>query len=386
MKKEKAKHIVFLVSNDLSFDQRMSRICTTLSSNGFDVTLCGREKSESWKLENKGYRQHRIKTIFESGPLFYLALNVRLFFYLLFRRIDGVCAIDLDTATAAWLIAKVKRKILIYDAHELFTDVPELLDQAKKKKIWEWVARTVIPASDLRYTVNESLAEVFKKRYGYRFHSIQNLPLCPHSFQTGLAPTFLQKWKKEERFILLYQGWLNKGRGVEQAFESITAIPNTVLVLAGRGDLEKTLKTRAKDLGISERVRFLGWVAPTELQKLTFHADCGLNLLESESENYYYSLANKHLDYIMAGIPSISMNFPEYKRINEKAEVSILLEKCDSTELSRAITKLIEDKGIYDKLSSNAKELRLQLNWQKEEEKLVEMYKELFLQTPKISS
>ena len=143
------KHIIFLVSNDLTFDQRMNRICSSLSSNNYNVTLCGREKSGSWKLIDKKYKQHRVNTFVESGPLFYLFLNLQFFLFLLFKKFDGVCAIDLDTAPAAWLISKIRQKVLIYDAHELYTEVPELLVHPRKKKIWERVAKMIIPASDL---------------------------------------------------------------------------------------------------------------------------------------------------------------------------------------------------------------------------------------------
>ena len=100
------KRLSFLVTNDLNFDQRMQRICSTLSEAGFDVELIGRRRKNSLPLTQKSFVQKRLFCFFERSFLFYAEYNLRLFFYLLFRRTDLICAIDLDTILPAYYISK----------------------------------------------------------------------------------------------------------------------------------------------------------------------------------------------------------------------------------------------------------------------------------------
>ncbi|RYZ21730.1 MAG: glycosyltransferase, partial [Chitinophagaceae bacterium] len=87
--------IVLTVTNDLTYDQRMQRICGTLAEAGYNVTLVGRRRRGSLPLRERNYAQKRLPCFFERGPLFYAFYNLRLFLYLLFLKTDGICAIDL---------------------------------------------------------------------------------------------------------------------------------------------------------------------------------------------------------------------------------------------------------------------------------------------------
>src|SRR5687768_9258009 len=101
-------HLVFTVTTDLSFDQRMQRICSSLSGNGYTVTLIGRQKKDSKPLPSGSYYQKRIRCLFETGFLFYAEYQIRLFFFLLSKKMDGVCAIDLDTIMPCLLTSYIK--------------------------------------------------------------------------------------------------------------------------------------------------------------------------------------------------------------------------------------------------------------------------------------
>nr|HPI55391.1 hypothetical protein [Chitinophagaceae bacterium] len=82
------KRIVLTVTTDLNFDQRMIRIATTLANAGYDVLLIGRLKPNSKPLQDRTYRQKRLPVFFQKGPAFYTEYNLRLFFYLLWVRMQ----------------------------------------------------------------------------------------------------------------------------------------------------------------------------------------------------------------------------------------------------------------------------------------------------------
>src|SRR5687768_10708112 len=125
------KRIVFAVTTDLNYDQRMQRICTSLAMHGYEVLLVGREWKVSKPLQKQLYQQHRLKCFFSKGKFFYLEYNLRLFFYLLFKKADAYCAADLDTALPVCFKAGLSGKPFIFDAHEYFPHVPEVIRRPK---------------------------------------------------------------------------------------------------------------------------------------------------------------------------------------------------------------------------------------------------------------
>jgi glycosyltransferase involved in cell wall biosynthesis len=294
------------------------------------------------------FTQHRFSLYFNKGKLFYLEYNLRLFIYLFFKRFDVVCSVDLDTLLPGFLVGSLKRKICVYDAHEYFTEVPEVIERPLVKKTWEILAHLLIPRLKYACTVNESLAQLFQKRYGTPFEVFRNLP-----FQKQLPiETSRDKFLKKP-FVLLYQGVLNDGRGLEEVMDALPFLEDTVLWLAGEGDCSEALRLKAQQMGLEARIRFFGKVPPDELAQLTPSACIGLNLLKNKGLNYYYSLANKAFDYIQAGIPSLNMSFPEYQHINQAHEVFYLLDRLEIPSIVAAVRQLQTDTGLYEKLVKN---------------------------------
>lgn len=362
-------HLIFTVTNDLSFDQRMQRICLTLAKNGYLVTLIGRTLPHSSPLDNTTYQQKRLHCRFRKGFLFYAEYNLRLFWYLMFASFDAVCSVDLDTLPAGCFASLLRSKRRVFDAHEYFTEVPEVTNRTFIKGIWEIVARICLPFYRHAYTVGHGLAAIFEKKYGLPFQVVRNVPVSNH------APVA----DKNKPYILLYQGALNEGRGIETALEAMQHLDDVQLWLAGEGDLSDMLRRRSQELSLGEKVHFLGYVKPGELRGYTAQAWLGINLLENKGLSYYYSLANKFFDYVQAGTPVLTMNFPEYKALNEEQEVGILLDELSPESVASAINKLLNDKALYQKLQQHCLSARLTWNWEAEEKILIDVWREALL-------
>jgi len=227
--------IICTVTNGLNYDQRMIRICTALSEAGHEVTLAGRRLAHSTSLQKRPFLQHRFRCFFNTGKFFYLEYNLRLFFYLIMSRFDVVNSVDLDTLLPGFLAARLKGKICIYDAHEFFTEVPEVVRRPMVQRVWSWLARQLIPRVKHAYTVCNSLASIFHEKYGTSFEVIRNVPVrlqnSPVTTKNGDGP-----------FILLYQGALNEGRGLEEAIRAMAGLEGCELWLAGEGDLSAELR------------------------------------------------------------------------------------------------------------------------------------------------
>jgi glycosyltransferase involved in cell wall biosynthesis len=361
------KKIIFTVTTDLCHDQRMIRICDSLARNNYEVLLVGRRLKKSKPLENQLFNQKRLYCFFQKGKFFYLEYNIRLLFFLLFQRFDVVCGIDLDTILPCFLIGKIKKKPIVYDAHEYFTEVPEVTHRKITKGIWEAVARFCIPRVHYRYTVGEQLAVIFSNIYRVHFEVIRNIA----TQKTNLRVPFFS-----EKKIILYQGALNEGRGLTQYIEAMQYINNAELHLAGDGDLSDFLKKQVAEKKLAHKVKFLGNLSPTALQTVTQNAYIGLNLLENKGLSYYYSLANKTFDYLQAEIPALHPPFPEYEAIIKQYSIGIL---CDLKveNIVKNLNLLLNDDIFYQKIKTECLKAKSIFTWEQEEEKLLRFYKNI---------
>jgi glycosyltransferase involved in cell wall biosynthesis len=378
------KKIIFTVTNDLTYDRRMLRICTSLAKAGYEVFLVGRKMDNSQVFDNQYFKSKRFSLIFNKGKFFYLEYNIRLFIWLLFQRFDIICAIDLDTILPCFLVKILKGieiptksglrggdwlgKTMVYDAHELFTEVPEVIRRPTVRKIWLGIERFIVPKLQHCYTVSQSVADEFERRYGVKFELIRNLPLR-RNVSLPITHNPLP--------IILYQGSLNEGRGLETAIEAMHDIENAVLWLAGEGDLSHILRGMVKDQKLEKKVIFLGYILPEKLPAITAQAHIGIQMSEDKGLSYQLSLSNKFLDYIQAGVPQICTRFIEYERLNEQYNIAILIDKTDKNSLIQAINRLLNDKIEYDKIKNNCLIAAEKLCWEEEEKQLIAFYNRL---------
>lgn len=364
-----SKSFLVTVTNDLNQDQRMHRICGTLVQEGHQVLLLGRQKSTSSSLLNQPFDQKRLKCFFSTGFLFYLEYNIRIFFFAMNNKPDVIYSVDLDTLLAGGWASRLIKSKLVHDAHEYFVEVPELEGKSFKKKIWNWVGLKFIPACDLCFSVNQELANILSEKYNNKFHVVRSVPT--------LQSNNTNEKVSADRPVILYQGVLNRGRGLEEAIEAVCNLKHDVVFrIAGEGDLSKELRALADQLNASDKIKFLGWLSPNKLKLETQNADIGLNLLSGKSLNYKYSLANKFFDYMHAGVPSINMNFPVYARICSQFEVGICIDSLDQLSIQKAITSLINNDEKADRIAKGCAQAKLKYNWENESRNLVALIKE----------
>ncbi len=359
------KQIICTVTNDLTYDQRMIRICSSLANAGYSVLLVGRHKPDSVALQAQPFQQKRLPCWFQKGKLFYLEYNLRLLLFLLFAKADILYAVDLDTIVPNFLVSRLRHKICVFDAHEYYTQTPEVVRRPAIQQIWTWVANCTIPHLRYGITVGPALATIFQQQYGIPFTTIRNVP-----FRQTVA---VAKTSKPEN-VLLYQGALNEGRGLEPLIAAMQYLPHATLWLAGEGDLSEDLRNLAQRLQLEEQVKFLGYLLPDALKTITRQATIGFNLLENKGLSYYYSLANKAFDYVQAGIPSIHSDFPEYRNLNAEWEVFVLLPDLKVKTIVKTVERLLNDQNHYLQLAENCQQAAQDWHWEGEEKRLLHLF------------
>ena len=357
--------IFFSVTTDLSYDQRMIRICTSLAAAGFDVVLVGRRTKGSIPLIAQPFQQKRLRCIFNEGKLFYAEYNIRLFFFLLFKKMDVICAIDLDTILPCYFISEIKRIRRVYDAHELFCEMKEIVTRPHIYKIWKRIEKYTVPKFPLGYTVNQPIADEFQKMYGVHYGVVRNISL--------LTP--LETVPMTDRFIL-YQGAVNEGRSFETVIPAMKKVP-CKLIICGEGNFLERARQLVHENKLEDKIFFRGKIAPTELRKVTRQAYFGLTIFENKGLSNYYSLANRFFDYIHAGIPQLCVDYPVYRQINEQLPVAVLTDDISAENLSAQMNNLIQNQVLYEELRNNCLLARQRYNWQQEERHVIAFYKKL---------
>lgn len=366
-----AKKISVSVTNDLVSDNRVHKVCNSLRNMGYEVELIGRIHKKSLPLQTRPYHTKRFNLIFQKGAAFYAEYNFRLFWYLLFNKNNILLSNDLDSLPANFVAAKFKGKPLVYDSHEYFTEVPELINRPKVKKIWEWIEKQILPHITYAYTVCDSIAKIYDEKYGVDFKVIRNFPL--RKKQENPKTTSGQRSGQ----IILYQGALNKGRGLTEAIRAMHFVKNAKFLIAGDGDIKRELEQLVEKEKLNEKVFFTGRLSLDELSELTPTADLGISIEEDLGLNYRFALPNKLFDYIQAEIPVLISNLPEMKAIVEKYKVGEITNTLEPEKLAIKINHALSDKEKRKTWKKNLMLAAKELTWEKEEKVLKELFKQI---------
>ncbi len=363
-----SKRIHLTVTTDLTYDQRIQRIATSLAEAGYDVTLVGRKKRNSPPLLDHPFKQKRLNMFFQKGKIFYVEYTLRLLLYLLFVRTDAICSIDLDSIIPGFLVSTFRRKKRVYDAHELFCEMEEIIARPSIYKFWKGIEKWILPYYPLGYTISASYAEQYYEMYGHAYHIVRNATVL------DLNPLPLNNGE-----YILYQGAVNEGRCFEELIPAMKDVQYP-LVICGDGNFMHQTRQLILENNVGDRVSLKGYLDPMELKQYTQNALCGITLFTSTCKSNYYSLANRFFDYIHQGIPQVAVNLPEYRKINEEYKVATLIDrdKVDPKNIAHALNRFVNDKKYRIELHENAMACREKYHWQNEEKTLLSFWQEVF--------
>ncbi len=367
-----APRIIVSVTNDLYTDQRVHKVCSYLHDNGYDVLLVGRRLPESKNLNDRSYSTHRMKLLFKKGALFYAFFNLRLCLFLLFRKSDLLLSNDLDTLLANRIASRLKRNKLVYDSHELFTEVPELTSRPKVRKVWLSIEKLIFPKLEHVYTVNQSIANIYEERYGVSVGVVRNVS---RKWETKNIKSKAELSIPEDKKMIILQGsGINIDRGGEEAVESMQWVSNAILYIVGGGDVINQLKEMVKTNSLTDKVIFIDRVPYDEMMNYTYHADLGLTLDKDTNPNYRFSLPNKVFDYIHTGTPVLSSDLVEIRRVIEKHNVGIILKDYGSKSIANEINNLFEKPEALKQMKDNCISAAKEESWENEQEKLSQYF------------
>lgn len=429
--------VTMFVWNYFTYDARVMRECSALAKSGNDVTLIAlhnaadrlnaeREEKNGFNIIrvnkgipfiNKGYRLFSrvikdklnaallaailaafvVLMFFLCVPIAVIALVLgALFVASLFlnapkhlanfgavirmiragRKTDADIyhANDLNTMPQAYACAKLfrlkkNRKKIVYDSHEVQTS-----RTGYGKGIYT-IEKFFIKKADKIFCENNTRARYMADLY--KMDLPTPLYNYPEYFDLKQAqPVDLRRELDipADCPILLYQGGIQYGRGLDVLVKAIPHIKKGVVVFIGDGKFKPELLRLIEQYGVEDRVRLRGMVPLAELSGYTMNAYLGFQILNNVCFNHYSAASNKLFEYIMAGVPVIAADFPEFRNVIKTHKVGLLVDSHDYRSIADAVNYLVENTELREALSHNCYKAAKTLNWNNCEDEFIEEY------------
>lgn len=375
MNQKRKPSVNLSVTNDVFTDQRVNKMARTLHGMGFNVSITGVRRKNSQPFDPPYASVRLIPLIFHKKFLFYAEYNLKLFFFLLFKRFDLLVSNDLDTLLPNHLVSRIFRLPLVYDTHEYFTGAPEIMNRPVVLNFWKTLEKWLFPRQRTIITVNESIASLYDDQYGKRPHVVRNLPLYKPPREPKPAHT---SGLPENRDIILLQGaGINVDRGAEELVEAMRpehGLKNCLLLIIGSGDVLPALIRKVKHEQLEDRVWFLGKMPHEQLYEYTRHAKIGATLDKDTNLNYRYSLPNKLFDYMMAGTPQLASDLPEIAHIINTYHTGMLIRHHDPAHIAERIKLMLADQTRWQTWKGNCLAAAKTLCWENEEKVVRQIY------------
>ena len=407
------KQVSMVVWNTFQNDARVLKEAETLMEHGYSVTVFALHTpgvtSRQERVGRSGVRVHRVlrspgmllrmwargwrsrrreggaRPAVNASPAprgpargfrFFLQMVSRTFTHgglvvaLARSRPDVVHAHDVNTLATAWIAARLVGAKLVYDAHEISTDRE---GYESIRKMVGWLERRLIRRAHGTITTTEMRAKFFARAHGVdRPLVLQNRP----RLMQAVASTRLREELvlSENWPIILYQGGLQTGRGLEDLVKAAKNVTGAYFVFVGGGRIEGALQRLAEELAVSDRVHFIPTVSLDDLPDYTASADIGVQPIRNTCLNHFSTDSNKLFEYAMAGLPIVASDFPEIRRVVTDYDLGILFDPEEPDGLVRSLQELVSSPELRRKYARNARAAAGALSWESQEEALVTLY------------
>lgn len=416
------------VWNTFTNDARVLRECTTLSKNDYIVDLICLHDPKLKDLPrheeiNGNFNVYRLdrypKTLlsiievlkFLKGHILYLILSIILWFALgilfpktvvvlsfllllvllpktrvlwirgslIFRmtlkgykgKYDIYHANDLNTLPQAYVSAKCrfKKKVLIYDSHEVQTS-----RTGYNSPLYKHFEHFFVKKVNEMIVENHTRAAYNKELYGNYPHVLHNYPVSDAVNDAEPVNLHEQLNLNEEEKILLYQGGIQEGRGLEKLIEAFPFFKEGTLVFIGDGRIKPKLQTLVEEANLSDKIKFLDKVPLRQLPGYTRNAYLGFQVLNNICFNHYSASSNKLFEYMMSKVPVIACDFPEIGKVVKENHIGETVDPHDPLDIARAVNKLLDDEKLRNKYSESCILAQKRYNWDLEQQYLLNIY------------
>jgi glycosyltransferase involved in cell wall biosynthesis len=363
--------VVHLTSAHGRYDTRIFlKMCSSLAMHGYDISLV--------VADGKGDEVKSGVSIFDVGTkalgrLSRMTQTVSSVFEKA-KELDG----DIYHLHDPELIPigiKLKKlgKVVIFDAHE---DLPKQIlgksyvskpTRIFLSKFFSWYERWIFPKFDAVITATPFIRDKFLK-INPNTVDVNNFPLLGELSNTS-------EWAEKQNEVA-YVGGIAKIRGAEEIVAALKYTQGVRLNLAGQFS-EKAVEVKVKNHSAWSKVNELGFLNRHQVSDVLARSKAGI-VTFLPAPNHVDAQPNKMFEYMSAGLPIITSNFPLWKEIVEGSSCGICVDPLDPKAIAEAVQYLIDHPEEAEKMGINGRlAVEEKYNWVIEEQKLLKIYKGL---------
>ena len=381
--------VAMIVLHDMAWDRRVDREARALAAAGYDVAVFCLESTDKPAVEKRGgYTIRRVATS-ATAPWSKPLRKARAFSRRERQLLSAIVAYgpavvhchDLPTLRTGIRAGRQTGARVVFDDHELY---PDSLMQRKfqrsfpVQRYWRSIEAKYVPQADAVITVSPGIARILRERHHVEPLVLLNVP------EELLPPCTTSRLREELDIpedvpVVLYQGLLlEAGRSLRELVEAMTRVPRAILVVQGTGAGLQEMAALVESSGLSDRVRFMGWVPTEELYSYTCGATVGTVFLDGVELSHQHSLPNRLFLYFMAGVPTVVSDLPDMADLVDLERVGVKAAPRDPVAMADAINWLIEHPDERRQMAERARAIsEMRYNWTIQSQGLLDLYVEL---------
>ena len=368
--------MLFVSFDPIEFRRRVLNQIETANQARFFVYVISTTARETIRKKYSfNYSAVNLRYLPDSSVIKYPVFNLILFFKILFKKIDAIHFRGLIPIPAILFRQWFNKSLLIYDAHEYYRGHEIFHHRPLRKAFWMWFEKKIINHLEAIITVCEPLADLLRQDYpGVKtvevIRSLPSLKNKPKSEHINPA----------SEGLVLFHGYFLPGRGLENTIKAFSSIQDKAikLIMIGEGPLENRLQKLSNELGLTKKILFQPFIANEQLIEFISQADIGLTLIEPDCINRKYALPNKFFEYIHAGVPVLASNIPTLQQYIDRYAVGRTVDPGDAQAIAKALIEMANDRAKLKLWKKNCRLAANELNWEKESEKMKDIYRSLY--------
>jgi len=285
-----------------------------------------------------------------------------------------------NALSACYIAARLRRKPLVFDAHELPLSDGGYTRWPRLRKLSARLLAHMVPNCAGTITVSPPIAqEICRNYHALEVSLIRNVPAYRTTSKSDRLREYLGL--NPDMRIALYQGNIQADRGLDRLIHAAAFLEqDTVIVIMGDGPKKMRTQLEALILSteVSDHVKIIPAVPYAELLEWTASADIGLIVYsQTHSLNVQMCLPNKLFEYLMAGLPVLASPLDVVAHVLGTYDVGKVVSSLIPEDIGAAINAMIADRVALDRMKRSALKTAQEFCWEKESQRLIRLYRHI---------
>ena len=248
------------------------------------------------------------------------------------------------------IVSRLLRRPLILETHSPF-GLENALREGRPSRMAGWMDRRMFAAAT-RIWVHTHALQRLVAGMADDPAKIEVIPFGVEDYGLVASPA-----DAATRVEIVFAGSFYPWHGVEELIAAYAQLvdetPDVHLTLVGDGLTISEARQRARELGVTDAVTFLGWIGRPALFERLAQSHIGVAPYLEQQFNYFEPV--KIHDYHMAGLPVVASAVGEVPRMVNDGQTGLLVPPGDVDALATALGKLVSDPQLRDVMGATAR-------------------------------